>query len=369
MSPLEHTARRFPLVARARPACLPLGARVDHLAHLADQAAATRGFVTASLVLNQAALLASDVGLPDLARALCHRHAAAYLHACPLDGATAIRALEPIVNLARLNIRTGHPDEGHRQLLALLDAASKGHPVDIDGTTIPAGLTTDTGRAAVRAWLWAVLLSDGTRALTSMGRWAQARTHLQSHRGIGTRMLDGRQVAILAALHAAAYGDAQTLLDSTTPGEAWEQHVTGCLRVLSRQAQHLDSAPLLGDLIETHVQGSVPEGLIVFSTRLGLTLLDMTPDPAAAHRLAAVLYGRIAATRDGYAARELLADRAFLEQATAAQIRECREVLRASALDGLGVEKHVLAALNAALNRAEQILCSAMTQACTIGQE
>ncbi|EKX61085.1 hypothetical protein STRIP9103_03985 [Streptomyces ipomoeae 91-03] len=68
----------------------------------------------ASAVYNQAALIASDLGLPDLAREMCHQHAAAYLHACPLPGMSAIRGLEPVVNLARLQIRAGHADEGRR---------------------------------------------------------------------------------------------------------------------------------------------------------------------------------------------------------------------------------------------------------------
>lgn len=76
-------AQRFPLIYRFRPACLPLPRRVHGLAELADAAAAKAHQGLASAVYNQAALIASDLGLPDLARKMCHQHAAAYLHATP----------------------------------------------------------------------------------------------------------------------------------------------------------------------------------------------------------------------------------------------------------------------------------------------
>ena len=46
----------------------------------------------------------SDLGLPELARQWCHQ-ATAYLNQYPLSGMDAIRGLEPLVNLARLDIR------------------------------------------------------------------------------------------------------------------------------------------------------------------------------------------------------------------------------------------------------------------------
>jgi hypothetical protein len=78
MDPYGPITQRFPLVSRFRPACLPLPQRVRALAELADTAAATADQGRASAVFNQAALIASDLGLPDLARAMCHQHAAAY---------------------------------------------------------------------------------------------------------------------------------------------------------------------------------------------------------------------------------------------------------------------------------------------------
>lgn len=79
----DALAQHFPLVARPRPACLPLPQRVNGLAELADTAAKTGDASVASTVYNQAALIASDVGVPDTAREMCHQHAAAYLYATP----------------------------------------------------------------------------------------------------------------------------------------------------------------------------------------------------------------------------------------------------------------------------------------------
>jgi hypothetical protein len=112
MDPHGPIAQRFPLVARFRPPCLPLPERVRGLVELADTAVKKSDQGLASAAYNQAALIASDLGLPDLAREMCHQHAAAYLHACPLSGMSAIRGLEPVVNLARLQIRASHTDEG-----------------------------------------------------------------------------------------------------------------------------------------------------------------------------------------------------------------------------------------------------------------
>jgi hypothetical protein len=104
IDPAGVTARRFPLVARPRPRCLPLPARVRALEDLALAARPQAYHGVASSAFNQAALLASDLGLPELARQWCHQ-ATAYLNQYPLSGMDAIRGLEPLVNLARLDIR------------------------------------------------------------------------------------------------------------------------------------------------------------------------------------------------------------------------------------------------------------------------
>ncbi|MGA5454826.1 hypothetical protein ACPCVO_50620 [Streptomyces umbrinus] len=331
----DAVAQRFPLVARPRPACLPLPQRVHALAELADTAAKQGDPSVASTVYNQAALIASDIGAPATARAMCHQHAAAYLRACPLPGMTAIRALEPVVNLARLQIRAGHTNGGRQRLLALYDAVSTGARAQFDGIAVPADLTTSPeDRQEVRAWLWRVLLADGTRTLTTTGQWAEALAHIEEHRGVGQRMFDGRQVAVLAALTAGDATAAADLLARTEPGEPWEEAVTGCLTVLSRRAASQPFQRHLQDLVATYLVREDEQGMTVFNTRLGLTVLDAvaSPEDPAARRVVAELHRRATETTDGYAAREILAHPSLTTLMSDRETQDCRALLHACAL-------------------------------------
>lgn len=62
MDPTGPTARRFPLLPRPRPACLPLDERVADLTRRARAADRDNDPTAASAVHNLAALLASDCG-------------------------------------------------------------------------------------------------------------------------------------------------------------------------------------------------------------------------------------------------------------------------------------------------------------------
>ncbi|MEJ8632421.1 hypothetical protein [Streptomyces sp. MS2.AVA.5] len=335
MDPHGPIAKRFPLVARFRPACLPLTERVSALVDLADEAEATGDPAMASAVFNQAALVASDLALPGLARELCHRHATAYLRACPLPAASAIRALEPIVNLARLQIRAGHADDARRRLGALYEAVAAGTSVQIDAITVPADLVASVkDRQEVQAWLWRVLLADGTRALTTLGRWDEALAHLQEHRGIGIRMLDGRQVAVIGALIGGDTHHAAKLLAETAPGDPWEQTVTACLAVLGRRAAgQLVDAPLV-NLVQTYLDHKAQTGMALFDIRLGLTVLDAldAAEAASARYVARDLYRRTTDASDGYAAREILTHPMCTALATRREARNCGDLVRTCAL-------------------------------------
>jgi len=290
-------------------------------------------------VFNQAALIASDLGLPDLARSMCHRHAAAYMRACPLPATSAIRGLEPLVNLARLQIRAGRSDDGHQRLLDLYEAVGTATAVSFEGITVPADLTaTVDDRREVRAWLWRVLLADGTRALTSTGRWDDALAHIAQHRGVGTRMLDGRQVAVIAALSAGQTSRAHELLTTTAPGEPWEQAVTTCLTVLSRRDAHQPVSDSLAPLTNSYLKHEGKPGTTVFDVRLGLTVLDAvgSPEHPQAQLLVDHLVRRTTEARNGYAAREVLTHPLFDVLGQAPQRRQCEDLLRSCAL-GFGV--------------------------------
>ncbi|MFJ4686208.1 hypothetical protein [Streptomyces sp. NPDC088789] len=359
MDPHGPIAQRFPLVARFRPACLPLPQRVHALVDLADTAVRKADQGLASAVYNQAALIASDLDLPGLAREMCHQHAAAYLDACPLPGMSAIRGLEPVVNLARLQIRSGHPDEGRQRLLDLYAAVETGATARFDGVEVPADLaTTDADRQEVRAWLWRVLLADGTRTLTTAGRWAEALKHIKSHRGVGNRMLDGRQVAVLSALISGDTASAAGLLHDTVLCDPWEETVTACLTVLRRrEAQQPFDGHLL-ELTSDYLHRQAEPGMTVFDIRLGLTVLDSigSSDAPAAHRVVENLHHRTTEAEDGYAARAVLAHPLFLTLATERGVQECHELVNACALGAGTIPKDLHSALTAALRASDKVI-------------
>ncbi|MFE4665423.1 hypothetical protein ACFRI7_05805 [Streptomyces sp. NPDC056716] len=355
----DTLARRFPLVARPRPVCLPLPRRLHQLAELAGTAGETGDPGVASTVFNRAALIASDVGDSDAAAAMCRQHAAAYLHAAPLTAGAAIRALEPVVNLARLRLRGGRADDGRRDLLAVFDAVSTGMPVEAGGVAVPADLVADTAdRDEVRAWLWRILLADGTRALTSAGRWAEALAHVEIHRGIGRRMLDGRQVAVLAALSRGRTGDADDLLVATVPEEAWETAVTGCLSGLCHRMSGRPWRHQIEDLATAYAEGPGREDLAVFDARLGLALLDIvgSAEDAVAGLVVARLHHRAMHTNDGHAAREALSHPSFRAGATRDQVRDCQAIVEACALGSGRLLPEVENLLAASLSASEEVI-------------
>jgi len=359
MDPHGPIAQRFPLVARFRPACLPLPQRVRALADLADTAVKKTDQGLASAFYNQAALIASDLDLPDLAREMCHQHAAAYLDACPLPGMSAIRGLEPVVNLARLQIRDGHGDDGRQRLLDLYKAVEEGAAARFEDVAVPAELTTtDEDRQEVRAWLWRVLLADGTRTLTIEGRWVEALTHIEAHRGVGQRMLDGRQVAVLAALVEGDTARAAALLAATMPGDPWEQAVTACLSVLCRRDVGQAVDVRLADLVTTYSERKREPGMTVFDTRLGLTVLDAigSAEAPAAHRIVDDLHRRTTDAEDGYAARENLTHPLFTAIATEAQARDCRALVHACALGAGTIPDDLQGVLTAALRTSDRVI-------------
>ncbi|KAA9376259.1 hypothetical protein F5972_22685 [Microbispora cellulosiformans] len=358
---LTETFARFPLVARPRPACAPLEGRVRGLCDLARSAERSNDRSMASAVFNQAALLASDLGLPHLARDWCHQHAALYLRMRPLDGAAARHALEPLVNLVRLRIRVGDGTGAFEMLNSLYEAVTTSTDTVIDGLHVPISELTATADDdwELLQWLWTVHLADGARALTAAGRWQEALDHLRHHNGIGQRMLDGRQVAVIAHTMAGELVAARDLLEATQSGEPWEDAVTTCLAALCRPGGPEGEA--LTVMLDRYrrLDHTAP-GLVVFRTRLGLCVIDAVggmgcPEGRA---VATTLITRVMASQDGYAARELLGRSGF-----ATSLRENDAVALGHALDisGLGLGRlpeALLSKLVAALASSSSLITS-----------
>ncbi|HEU0088267.1 MAG TPA: hypothetical protein VFQ77_11570 [Pseudonocardiaceae bacterium] len=350
-------ARRFPLVARLRPACTPLPQRVADLCDRARKAERDSDLAAAAAVHNLAALVASDCGLPNLARQWCHRQANLYLRACPLSAQAARHALEPLINLARLHIRDGQGERAFDLVDALYTAVCARTHATIDGVEIPAHLIhSREAHQEVRRWLWAVLLATGARALATAGHWQEACACLRDHKGIGRRMLDGRQVAVIAHATSGDTEEALALLDGTEHGEPWENAVTACLTMQCRSGSGTASLEPLLD--HYRVLGTPAPGVAVFHTRLGLSFLDAIgiPGNPLAHRIATDLIGYTTAAQDGYAARDLLAHSGCNHLLTDTQTHELTGLVEACALGRGTFPATLLAALTTALASVDEVI-------------
>ncbi|MFI1522400.1 hypothetical protein [Kitasatospora cineracea] len=305
--PLGDALARLPLVPRRHALAAPLEQRVQQLTDLARQAADTENPATAASVHNRAALLASDRGLPSLARVLCLNHAGFYLAHRPLTVYLARLAFEPLVNLAHLELRAGNGIPALAILDELLRAVTENDDATLPGgLIIPlAGLTASSAdRADVHQWLTNIQVFEGARALARAGRWTEAHFHLRQSTDRSDRLFEGRQVAVVAMAL-----EGRTALARDTPAEQpWEHAIAAALTVACTL---LDGAPAVDQaetMLRAHAAVTPRQGSEVFDTRLVLTVADLA---TAAGRLsdAARLYvaavTRTLAAPEGYSARDL----------------------------------------------------------------
>ncbi|TDC37666.1 hypothetical protein E1211_09735 [Micromonospora sp. 15K316] len=345
-------ARRFPLIARTRPVCTPLPKRIVDLQERADLAEVSGDVAAATAVFNLAALLASDCGMPDLARTWCHRLATLAI----AHGSDPQHALEPIVNLARLHIRAGDGPTAWSLLETLFQAINTRTDIMIDGLTIPVARLTDTPGAhtKTRTWLWTVLLGAGAHALAIAGRWDEASHRLTQYNGIGARMLDGRQITIIAHATAGRHRQARAMFDATQPGEPWENGVTACLRLLTAGPDFMEEQA--GRALTAYwALGPAKPGLTVFHTRLGFTLLDaLGKNYPPAEQIAVELIQHAAG--DGYVARDLLTHPTCLAAARHEQVDQLEALVSACGLDAGTLPAAHLKALLRTLDIAESVI-------------
>ncbi|MER6408717.1 hypothetical protein ABT269_35695 [Streptomyces viridosporus] len=234
-------------------------------------------------------------------------------------------SLMPLVDLARLQTRAGHGELAYSLLCCLNDAARHRNKTDIDGRTVDLSTLTgtDEDHRAVCRELYVTLLVDGARALARIGRWTEATGAMAQHRGIGNRLLDGRQIKIMALMEQGP-GPADPRPDRHHPAHgALGDRRRNLLRTHCRpvaaplpradlnQAQHA-AASLLAD----------PEpSIAVFQTRAGLATLEFNTNGPHASSLVPTLAK--VARLDAYAACEVLghpAARAFLDTEQASSL-------------------------------------------------
>ncbi len=358
---LSQTARRFPLVARPRPAGQPLSARIAEVEQLA-QAASGGGPAQHAEAHNKAALIASDCGLPGLARDLCWRQFAIYQRAAPLPAETAQLAMQPIVNLARLLIRDGDGGGAYTVLDSLYQAARTRSTAILDGHPVAFGELTRSAadHRALCHWLWTVVLADGIRALICAGRWNQALAHARHHRGIGTRLLDGRQIAALAHCLNGDHTTALEIVQQSTITEAWEKVVADSLTVLCLKSSRRPVAAATAIMVQDYLTLTFEPGLLTFRTHLGLAVMDLADRDSGTQAAKRLIHEAITA-RDSYAARDILGhDRCRAHITDAAKETRSAAVQAAGLGSGI-IPAHQMARLQSATDISEATLARYLT--------
>jgi hypothetical protein len=357
----------FPLVPRPRPPGLPLQTRIAELTTLAasaEQGTRQEQATRAAEVLNKAALIASDCGIPALARELCQRQYELFAQSAPLpDWATRL-ALQPVLNIPRQLIREGHGDDAHAMLEGLHQAALSRTTAVIDGMPIDFATLTSTtdGHKEARTLTWTALLADGTRAFAQAGRWKDAAEHAATHRGTGTRLLDGRQAAILALLDDGQAGAAAQMVEQSIVAEPWEHAIQAVLRVLCQHATGQRPMPGIATMITTAsalAQEQDP-ATAVTRTRIGLTALSLAghTDATQTHALRSALIAT--ASIDAYVARDLLVTQQAGWSLTSAQHSRLQELVRACGLDEGTIPVHLHDQLITGASRAKAALIRSM---------
>ena len=350
---------RFPLVQRSRPPGFPLTTRVNELRELVAQPHdGDSGIVRMAEVCNKAALITSDCGLPDLARTLCWRQHEVFEHARPLPTSATKLALQPVLNIARQLIREGDGDGAYTMLKALFRATCDRTNAVIDGRSVNLGNLTGTpaDHKEVCMLVWAALLADGARALALAGRWRQAAEHTDAHRGLGMRLLDGRQVTILALVHEGQTSQAAKLVEQSTIVDPWEHVVQHLLRVHCQHATHAGRhiASMLSAVLA--LLEELAPSTAVFGTRVGMTALDLA-EPHDHPQLRSLRAALIAtAQSDAYAARDVLAHPLLRPTMTAAQHQDLTTLANASGLDTKTIPEPLYDDLMAAVSSAEDRL-------------
>ncbi|GIG63196.1 hypothetical protein Lfu02_75680 [Longispora fulva] len=303
--PLAAIISRFPRVPRMRPAARPLDARAARLLALAHAARDEQDPTKASQAINGATLLASDCQAHGLARDWCRIHALVYLDQTPLDRHAAYFVLEPLVNLARLRIRAGDGRGAHHILTSLHEAYTRPEPVNVEGIHFqPEALMHDAEVAGkLRDWVRDVLLTDGTRALISIGAWRGAVSHIQRLNGLRPDLTDSRQVAVIAAIRDGHHDEAAALLETAETTEPWQQAAAALLTAMNTPGadhRHLLDLP-------TTVNFPEPSHTL-YRTRLALTAIDLADQPPynRSRDLLDQTVADVIAAADGTSARMLL---------------------------------------------------------------
>jgi thiopeptide-type bacteriocin biosynthesis protein len=363
---LDRVARRFPLVPRPRPASVALENRVAQIRQLAsphgERADREQRIEQACTALNLAALTAADCGLPALAAEFCERQFAIFQSAGPVTGRVAIASLQPLVNLARLDIRAGQLDLAYQALVQIAEAARHGGVVEVHGRTFTLGsLIADAD--AVAPWLRGVLLHDGTSALAAAGHWDKAARHAAQYDDRPERLRYARQARIIACVTSGDGEAAVALIDESTRTEPWEHAVAACLRAWAHLATGClipASTPLALALARHAIQPS-SSGMTLSRIRLSLTAAELATaiDPAQRHLLTQVTDDALQ-DQDAHAAREIQDHPATISFLPQAQRQRLHGITAAAGLGAGSIPEVIRRELLAATSATEAELRRAL---------
>ncbi|GGZ05901.1 hypothetical protein [Streptomyces poonensis] len=356
-------ASRIPLVKRPKAPALPLDERITHLTGLtvAPAGASHHDRVARACgVLNYAALIASDAGMPALAADLCWRQHRIFASARHLTGDIAVMSLMPLINISRLLTRDGDGHAAYDVLTRLYRAAQQRGTAEIHGHVIdlPALISTDADHRKICQELWVALLVDGARALARIGCWTKAAEAMTAHRGIGHRLLDGRQIMIMSLMERGLDEQARSMVETTAFTEPWENAVAALLRVHCRPDVATAPQPEVDLALQEAVAvvAQPDAAAAAFQARVGLAALDLVCDRTSPH--AAHLCSAIAdvAVLDAYAARDVLHRDAEGSCLSAEQRQELNAVLTAAGLGTGELPPAHMQALAEAVDEAERAL-------------
>ncbi|MFD3514891.1 hypothetical protein [Streptomyces sp. NPDC058657] len=367
---LDQFARRIPLIPRSHLVYPTFTARIDEVANCAEKSTQDRPLPErinlACAAWNLSALVASDCGLPDLARDLCLRQLRIFQTALPLTGDTAIAGLQPIINLVRLTARAEDPQTAYHQLMSVRRALHQGGSFTIHGHPFhSAGFATEATLEHIQPWLHSLLLDDGTRLLAASGQWNRAAQHATVYDEAPARLHTSRQAAVIANLHTT--GDPVTvhsLLDRATITEPWERAVE---KILRHYADHrtnratpegfATAARAVQDALEPG-----PPNLRMFRVRLALAAISLMPKDHEAwgQPLYNAIVSDTVGSGDAHAAREIL--RQPVDLASKWSDRELRATVRSGHLGQGALPEPVLSTLEQAARTAGASLIHCLSQ-------
>ena len=366
---LSAAVRRFPLLGRPRPACPALP---EWLREIADIAAAARrqgvnGIADAAHALNKAALLASDCGLTDLANDLCWQHIDIYRAADrKLTSLEARYMLEPVLNLARLQIRADAGEQALQLLTATYRAVTTSTDLVVNGHTLPLANPTGTQQeqGKLREWVWLQYLADGIRALALAGRWDEAVEHAKAHSGIGLHLMEGRQAAIIASCLQGALSTARAMVKESTLTQPWEQQVAHCLNVMCADPDKKSVGRDVAAMVAHFRRHEPMPGYAVFRARLGLTVVTLASatDPGTAARVLTQVAGEAIDAGDGYAARDVLGFHGAIADVTEPQRRALSGLVTDSGLGSRTLLEPLLKSFVASVEMAKEALAASTTR-------